>query len=200
MRSQLKVAVRMAAVTLVLTGVVYPLGVTALAQLLFPRQANGSVVEVGGRVIGSELIGQRCSGPGYVHGRPSAAGRGGYDASASGASNLGPTSATLRERVAVEAARLRSENPSAPSAVPAELLTASASGLDPHLSPAAARWQARRIAAARGVRVAEVEALVAEHVEGRTLGFLGEPRVNVLRLNLALDRRFGRGPTTLPSR
>jgi K+-transporting ATPase ATPase C chain len=200
MRSELVIALRMAMVTLVLTGVVYPLAVTGIAQLFFPRQGDGSMIAVSGRVVGSELIGQEFTSPGYFQGRPSAAGPDGYDASASGGSNLGPTSARLRDRVAAEAARLRRENPSAPGPVPGELLTASASGLDPHLSPDAALWQAPRVAAARGVPLAAVHAAVAAHVEGRSLGILGEPRVNVLVLNLELDRRFGRWQVTVPSR
>jgi K+-transporting ATPase ATPase C chain len=200
MRSELVIALRMVVVTLVLTGVIYPLAVVAFAQLLFPRQADGSMVAVDGRVVGSELIGQEFASPGYFHGRPSAAGPGGYDSRASGGSNLGPTSARLRDRVAAEAARLRRENASAPDPVPGELVAASASGLDPHLSPAAALWQAPRVAAARGVALAAVQAAVAAHVDGRSLGFLGEPRVNVLLLNLDLDRRFGRREAALPSR
>lgn len=191
MRSELVIALRMVVATLVLTGVVYPLAVCACAQLLFPRQADGSMVAVGARVVGSELIGQEFASPGYFHGRPSAAGPGGYDSSASGGSNLGPTSARLRDRVAAEAARLRRDNASAPGPVPGELVAASASGLDPHLSPDAAFWQAPRVAAARGVPLAAVQAAVAAHVDGRSLGILGEPRVNVLLLNLDLDRRFG---------
>ena len=192
MRSELVIALRMVVVTLVLTGVIYPLAIVAFAQLLFPRQADGSMVAVGGRVVGSELLGQAFASPGYFHGRPSAAGPGGYDSRASGGSNLGPTSARLRERVAAEAARLRRENASAPGPVPVELVAASASGLDPHLGPAAALWQAPRVAAARDVPLAAVQAAVAAHVDGRSLGILGEPRVNVLLLNLDLDRRFGR--------
>jgi potassium-transporting ATPase KdpC subunit len=191
MRSELVIALPMVVVTLVLTGVIYPLAVVAFAQLLFPRQADGSMVAVDGRVVGSELIGQEFAGPGYFHGRPSAAGPGGYDSRASGGSNLGPTSARLRDRVAAEAARLRRENASAPGPVPGELVAASASGLDPHLGPAAALWQAPRVAAARGVPLAAVQAAVAAHIDGRSLGILGEPRVNVLLLNLDLDRRFG---------
>jgi len=200
MRSELVIALRMVVVSLVLTGVIYPLAVHAFAQLVFPRQADGSMVAVGGRVVGSELIGQEFASPGYFQGRPSAAGPGGYDSSASGSSNLGPTSGALRARIVAEAARLRRENASAPDPVPGELVTASASGLDPHLSPAAALWQAPRVAAARGVPLAAVQATVAAHSEGRSLGILGEPRVNVLLLNLDLDRRFGRREAALPSR
>jgi K+-transporting ATPase ATPase C chain len=185
------VALRMALATLALTGILYPLLMTGMSRALFPRQANGGMVTVGGRVVGSELIGQRFEAAGYFQGRPSAAGAAGYDASASGGSNLGPTSKALRDRVAAETTRLRASNPDAPGPVPAELVTASGSGLDPHVSPPAARWQAPRIAAARGVRLADVESLIAGATEPRTLGLLGEPRVNVLLLNVALDRKFG---------
>jgi potassium-transporting ATPase KdpC subunit len=185
-------AFRMAVVTLVLTGLAYPLLVTAVAQAAFRHQANGSLVRREGHVIGSELLAQRFASAAYFHPRPSAAGTDGYDATASGGSNLGPTSRKLRDRVEAELARLRAENPDAPGNVPIELVTASASGLDPHLSPGAARWQAPRVASARGVPVADVEDLVASRVEDRTLGLLGEPRVNVLLLNLDLDVRFGR--------
>ena len=200
MGSQLAVALRMVAVTLVLAGLLYPLAVTGLAQLLFPRQAGGSMVVVDGRCVGSLLIGQQFTSPAYFQGRPSAAGPAGYDAGASGGSNLGPTSARLRDRATAEAGRLRLENPSAAGPLPAELVAASASGLDPHLSPEAALWQAPRVAAARGVPLAAVRASVTARVEGRPLGFLGEPRVNVLLLNLDLDRRFGPPPAALPSR
>lgn len=190
MKGELTVALRMTVVTLVLTGFLYPLAITGLAQVLFPGPANGSLVSADGRVVGSELIGQGFKSPGYFQPRPSAAGADGYDAAASAGSNLGPTSLRLRDRVAAEVARLQAENPRAPGAVPIELVTTSASGLDPHLSPEAAQWQVARVAAARGVAVSEVESLVEQHVEGRTLGFLGEPRVNVLLLNLDLDKHF----------
>jgi len=192
MKTELGVALRMTLVTLVLTGLGYPVLITGLAQLFFPSRANGSLVEIDGRVVGSELIGQGFGRPDYFQPRPSAAGADGYDATASSGSNLGPTSRKLRERVAADVARLSGENPAAPGPVPIELVTTSGSGLDPHVSPEAARWQIPRVAAARGLSVADVEALVAIRVEGPTFGFLGEPRVNVLLLNLDLDRRFGR--------
>lgn len=192
MSRQFAVALRMTLVTLVLTGLLYPLLVTGLASALFPRAAAGSFVAADGRAVGSALIGQGFAGPGWFQGRPSAAGAGGYDAVASGGSNLGPTSGKLRDRAAAALARLLAENPGADGPPPAELLAASASGLDPHLSPAAALWQVPRVAAARGVAPREVRVLVAARTEPRTLGFLGEPRVNVLLLNLDLDRRFGR--------
>lgn len=183
---------RLTLLTLVLTGLAYPLLVTGLAQLLFGHRAGGSLVEdAGGRVVGSELVGQGFTGPAYLWPRPSAAGVGGWDASASSGSNLGPTSAKLRARVVAEVARLRAANPEASGPVPAELVTSSASGLDPHLSPAGAAWQVARVAAARGLAPARVQAVLDEAVEGRDLGVLGEPRVNVLLVNLALDRRFG---------
>src|SRR5262245_16572820 len=194
MRKEMLTAVRMTLLTLVLTGVAYPLLITALAQILFPRQAGGSLVQHGGVVVGSDLIGQGFKGSGDFQGRPSAAGSDGYDAANSAGSNLGPTSQKLRDRVAADLKRLRAENPEAPGPVPAELVMASASGLDPHLSPEAARWQVARVAAARHVSLGDVEQMLERRVEGRTLGLLGEPRVNVLRLNLDLDERFGRPP------
>jgi K+-transporting ATPase ATPase C chain len=192
MKSELVVALRMTVVTLVLTGLVYPLAVTAVAGVVWPHQAGGSLVTVDGRVVGSELIGQAFKSPGYFQGRPSAAGDNGYDATSSSGSNLGPTSQKLRDRVAGDLDRLQKENPSAPGRVPIELVTASGSGLDPHVSPEAARWQAPRVASARGAAVADVLAMLESHVEPRTWGFLGEPRVNVLLLNLDLDKRFGK--------
>lgn len=191
MTHPIAIALRTAVVTLLLTGLAYPLVITGLAQLLFSRQAAGSFVEDDrGNVVGSALIGQRFTDAGHVQGRPSAAGADGYDAAASSGSNLGPTSAALHERFTTELARLVAENPDA-GPVPTELLTASASGLDPHVSPSAAHWQAPRIARARGVAIERVHAVIDANVEGRALGLLGEPRVNVLQVNLALDRSFG---------
>jgi K+-transporting ATPase ATPase C chain len=192
MRAEILVALRMTVVTLVLTGLLYPVAITGVAQVVFPYRAKGSLVTTPeGRVIGSELIAQGFTSPAYFQPRPSAAGTEGYDAANSSGSNLGPTSQKLRDRVAADVARLRAENPQAPAAMPVELVTASGSGLDPHLSPEAVRWQAPRVAAARHAALADLEAMIDRRIEGRTWGFLGEPRVNVLRLNLDLDERFG---------
>jgi K+-transporting ATPase ATPase C chain len=193
------VAIRTTLVTLVLTGLVYPLVLTGLAQVLFSARANGSVVRDERRqIVGSELIGQGFNSPGYFQPRPSAAGDKGYDATASSGSNLGPTSQKLKDRVAAQVKRLRAHNPDAPGPLPAELVTASASGLDPHLSPTAALWQTPRIARARKIATARVRAVLVSAIEGRDLGFLGEPRVNVLLVNIALDRQFGRPSTASP--
>jgi len=179
-------ALLMTVVTTVLLGVVYPLVVTAIAQVVFPDQANGELIVRDGRVIGSKLIGQAFSSPGYFHSRPSAAGTG-YDATSSGGTNLGPTSQKLiaSVRAAVEAAR--ADNPNAP--VPIDLVTSSGSGLDPDISPAAALFQVPRVATTRHLDESIVRKLVLDHIEGRTFGLLGEPRVNVLLLNLDLDRQ-----------
>jgi K+-transporting ATPase ATPase C chain len=187
----LRVCLRTTLVTLLLTGFVYPLAMTAVAQVLFRDAASGALLRDNtGTVRGSALIGQAFTSPAYFHGRLSAAGAG-YDATASGGSNLGPTSAKLRDRAKADVERLRRDNPDAPAAVPAELVTASASGLDPHISPATATWQIRRVAKARNVAPERLSRIVEDRTEGRTLGLLGEPTVNVLLLNRALDAQFG---------
>jgi len=197
MWNEIIIALRVTVVTLLLTGIAYPVAVTGAAHLLFGSQAGGSLVnDDQGHIVGSDLIGQSFANPSYFWSRPSAAGENGYDATASGGSNLGATSKKLHDRIAADVARLQETNPSAKGPVPIELVTTSASGLDPHLSPAAALWQVPRVAAARGVAAERVRLTVENMVEGRDLGLLGEPRVNVLRLNLALDRQFGRAPTT----
>ena len=186
--SQAKPAILLLLVLTVVTGLAYPLAVTGLAQFLFPHQADGSLIEKGGRVVGSELIGQSFTGPGYFWSRPSATGPA-YNGGASTGSNLGPSNPALHERVAATAKTLRDAHGSAP--IPVDLATASGSGLDPHLSPGAALYQAARVARERGFSESEVRSLIAGATEGRQLGFLGEPRVNVLRLNLALDATNG---------
>jgi K+-transporting ATPase ATPase C chain len=181
-------AALMTVVTTVLLGIVYPLAVTALAQVIFPDKANGSLIRrADGTVAGSALIGQPFSSPGYFRSRPSAAGAAGYDAGASTGSNLGPTSRKLIERVKADVEKLRAENPWRP--VPVDLVTTSASGLDPHISPAAAEFQVARVARERGMTEEDVRRVVAAHALGRQFGLLGEPVVNVLELNLDLDGR-----------
>lgn len=192
MKKHLITSLLMTIATTVLLGVFYPLLVTGVAQLVFPNQANGQLIRRGGVVVGSKLIGQSFSGPGYFHSRPSAAGDVGYDAGASGGSSLGPTNAKLIGRVRRDVARLQAENPGVP--VPVDLVTTSASGLDPDISPAAAEFQVARVASERRVSEAEITRLVRDHTEARTWGLLGEPRVNVLELNVGLDARFGAAP------
>ena len=190
----LVIALRATLATLVVTGLAYPLAMTGVVQVVFSDKANGSLVrDETHKVVGSRLIGQAFTNPAYLQGRPSAAGSG-YDATASGGSNLATASTKLRDRFKADVARLQRENSEAGASIPAELVTASASGLDPHLSPAAARWQLPRIASARHVDLARLERTLQDLIEGRDLGFLGEPTVNVLMLNLALDRQFGRPP------
>ena len=192
------IALRVTIVTLVLTGLLYPFAMTGLAQVLFPWRANGSLVtDEKGQVVGSELIAQGFANPAYFQPRPSAAGEKGYDATASSGSNLGPTSKKLQDRITDDLKRLKAENPEATGPVPDELVTASASGLDPHLSPDAMLWQLPRVAKARGIAADRVKAVVDSNVEGRTFGIVGEPRVNVLLVNLSLDRQFGKA-TPLP--
>ncbi|HET9794094.1 MAG TPA: potassium-transporting ATPase subunit KdpC [Thermoanaerobaculia bacterium] len=179
-------------VTTVIFGGIYPGAVTLAARLLWRDKADGSFVTASGRTVGSGLIGQPFADPRYLHGRPSAAGKDGYDATSSSGTNLGPTSAALAKAVKDAVSAARADRPGDTRPVPADLVTSSASGLDPHLSPEAAGWQALRIAKARGVSEAAVLAVIDRHVEGRTLGFIGDPRVNVLLANIDLDRSFPR--------
>jgi K+-transporting ATPase ATPase C chain len=189
MKKNLTTAILMTIVTTVLLGLVYPLVVTGLAQVMFPDKANGQLIRLDDEtVVGSRIIGQPFSSPGYFRSRPSAAGASGYDAGASSGSNLGPTNQKLIDRVKSDVERLRAENPG--ESVPIDLVTASGSGLDPHISPAATEFQIPRVARERGVGEDEVRKIVTAHTNGRQFGFLGEPTVNVLELNLELDRRM----------
>jgi K+-transporting ATPase ATPase C chain len=194
-RHELLVAGKATLLTLAVTGLAYPLLTTAVASAVFPRQAAGSLAAEGSaEPVGSDLIAQPFAAPGYLQPRPSAAGEKGYDAAGSSGSNLGPTSKALRDRVEKDLQRLVEENPDMREPVPAELVSTSGSGLDPHVSPAAALWQAPRIARARGVEEERVRTIIQANIEGRDLWVLGEPRVNVLQVNRALDRHFGRPP------
>lgn len=184
MKKNFRTAVWFTLVTTILFGVIYPLAVTGMAQIFFHDRANGQLLETSGKITGSRIIGQTFTGPSYFHSRPSAAGTG-YDATASSGSYLGPTNKTLVDRVNGDVQRLHAENPSVP--VPVDLVTSSASGLDPHISPAAAEFQIPRVARERKISEMDLRAIVARHTEGRQFGFLGEARVNVLELNLELD-------------
>jgi potassium-transporting ATPase KdpC subunit len=190
MLSEMKPAILITIVFTVITGIIYPLGMTGIAQALFPHQANGSLVDRNGQTVGSELIGQNFTKPEYFHPRPSAAGNG-YDAANSGGSNLGPTNPALGDRLEKAAAQFRTENPDFTGAIPSDATTASGSGLDPDITPANAAAQAPRVAKARGMTLEAVQSLIASETQQRDLGVLGEPRVNVLRLNMALEAGSG---------
>lgn len=192
MWTQIAPAFRITLLFTVLTGLIYPGIVTGLCQALFHDKANGSLISRNGQVVGSALLGQNFVRPEYFHPRPSAAGSGGYDASSSAGTNLGPTNQKLIERVKGDVAKFRKENPGYSGPIPSDALTSSASGLDPDISPAFAEAQAARVSLARGMSADQVRQLIASHTRGRQLGFLGEPRVNVLALNMALDRQFPR--------
>jgi potassium-transporting ATPase KdpC subunit len=192
MLQQLVPALKMTLVLTVFTGLLYPGVVTGICQMLFNQQANGSLVVQNGEVIGSSLLGQTFTRPEYFHPRPSGAGNDGYDPTASGSSNLGPTNQKLYDRLKASAEQFRKENPDYSGPIPADALTQSGSGLDPHISAANAAAQAARVAKARHASVSQIESIIASATEGRDLGFLGEPRVNVLKLNLELDRRLAR--------
>jgi len=184
MKKNLLIALWFTLITTVMFGVLYPLAITGLAQVLFPSRANGQLIERNGKIVGSRIIGQSFTEPRYFHSRPSSAGTG-YDPTSSSGSNLGPTNKLLIERVTSDVQKLQTENPNVP--VPVDLVTASGSGLDPDVSPAAAEFQIPRVAHSRGMKEDDVRTLVQKHTQGRDLGFLGEPRVNVLELNLDLD-------------
>jgi K+-transporting ATPase ATPase C chain len=190
MLSQLWPALRINIFLTILLGLAYPLAVTGVAQLMFPHQANGSLITKGDQVIGSELIGQNFTKPGYFQPRPSAAGNDGYDPTASGGFNYGPTNQKLIDRVKASVDKFHKENPDYQGPIPADMLTGSASGLDPDISPASAQAQAARVAKARGISPDQLSQLVAQYTKSADLGLLGEPRVNVLKLNLALDQQF----------
>lgn len=187
MLAQMSTAIRLTIISIVMLGFVYPFAMTGLAQIIFPREANGSMVRANGKIVGSDIIGQLWTKPQYFHGRPSAAGKSGYDPTATGGTNLGPSSKKLIDATKAAIAALRKENPDARGPIPIDLVTSSASGIDPDISPAAAYYQAPRVARARGMTVASIDAVIAAHVVGRTWGILGNPHVNVLELNLALD-------------
>src|SRR5215471_10231702 len=187
MKKNFITAILMTIATTLLLGIVYPLVVTGLAQVMFPKQANGQLIVKGGKTVGSSIIGQGFSGAGYFHSRPSAAGNG-YDAANTNGSQLGPTNQKLMDRVKRDVATAQSDNPGTP--VPIDLVTASGSGIDPHITPAAAEFQLTRVARERGTTADRVRSLIAKHTEGRQFGFLGEARVNVLELNLELDERY----------
>lgn len=194
MKKNLWISIMMTVVTTILLGLIYPMVVTGLAQLIFPHKANGQLLVKNGSVIGSTIIGQGFSGAGYFHSRPSAAGNG-YDAANSGGSNLGPTNQKLVDRVKGDVTAARADNLGAP--VPIDMVTTSASGFDPHITPANAEFQFPRVARARGISVEQLRAVVSKHTEARQLGILGEPRVNVLELNLDLDQQF---PLAMPAK
>ncbi len=193
MFSMFLTSLRISFMTIFITGVMYPMLVTGIGQIIFPNQANGSIVQdAHGRKVGSSLIGQNFEYPEYFHSRPSAAGENGYDASASSGSNLGPSSKKLKDRVTQEMDHLQKENMQTETAIPVELVTTSGSGLDPHISYISANWQVPRIAKCRQIDPERIKNILAEMMEGKDLGILGEARVNVLELNLALDKHFGR--------
>lgn len=188
MIKHLGTSVRMTIVSVIVLGLIYPLLMTGIAQVIFPAQANGSIVTVNGKRIGSDIIGQLWTKPQYFHGRPSAAGKNGYDPTSTGGTNLGPTSKKLMDSTKAAIAALQKENPGAKGQPPMDLITSSGSGIDPDISPASAYYEAPRVAKARGMTVEQVRRIIDRLVHRRELGFLGEPRVNVLELNLALDR------------